>query len=131
MRPDGSEFPVELVTSVLADGPPVFTAYLRDITDRQRAERELIESKARIVESADRERKRIERNLHDGAQQRLVAILLMLRRMSQTSSLRPCGSPSPWPRRRRVEPSRSFASSSGASIRSHSRSRGWEQRCGA
>ena len=84
MRSDGSEFPVELtVTSVPLDGPPVFTAYLRDINDRQRAERELIESKARIVESADRERKRIERNLHDGAQQRLVAILLMLRRMSQ------------------------------------------------
>jgi PAS domain S-box-containing protein len=83
MRSDGSEFPVELtVTRVPLDGPPIFTAYLRDITDRKRAEQELVESRARIVEAADRERKRIERNLHDGAQQRLVAILLHLKRMS-------------------------------------------------
>ena len=90
MRSDGSEFPVELtVTSVPLEGPPVFTAYLRDITDRQRAERELHESRARIVESADRERKRIERNLHDGAQQRLVAILLLLRHMSLDGQIPP------------------------------------------
>ncbi len=90
MRSDGSEFPVELtVTSVPLDGPPVFTAYLRDITDRQRAERELHESRARIVESAERERKRIERNLHDGAQQRLVAILLILRRVSLDGQIPP------------------------------------------
>ena len=90
MRSDGSEFPVELtVTRVPLDGPPVFTAYLRDITDRQRAERELLESRARIVESADRERKRIERNLHDGAQQRLVLILLLLGQMSRDGQIPP------------------------------------------
>ncbi|MFB9966086.1 sensor histidine kinase [Sinosporangium siamense] len=33
-------------------------------------------SRARIVEAADAERRRIERNLHDGAQQRLVTALL-------------------------------------------------------
>ena len=90
MRSDGSEFPVELtVTSVPLDGPPVFTAYLRDITERRRAEQALLESRARIVEAADRERKRIERNLHDGAQQRLVAILLLLRRMALAEQLSP------------------------------------------
>jgi len=90
MRSDGSEFPLELtVTSVPVEGPPIFTAYLRDITDRRRAERELLESRARIVEAADRERKRIERNLHDGAQQRLVAILLTLRRLAQIERLSP------------------------------------------
>jgi PAS domain S-box-containing protein len=90
MRLDGSEFPVELtVTSVPLAGPPIFTAYLRDITDRQRAEREVLESRTRVVEAADRERKRIERNLHDGAQQRLVAILLLLRRMSLGEQLPP------------------------------------------
>lgn len=36
-------------------------------------------SRARIVESADSERKRIERNLHDGAQQRLVSLALSLK----------------------------------------------------
>lgn len=35
-------------------------------------------SRARIVEAADAERRRIERNLHDGAQQRLVALALRL-----------------------------------------------------
>ncbi len=36
-------------------------------------------SSARIVEAADAERRRVERNLHDGAQQRLVSLLLFLR----------------------------------------------------
>jgi signal transduction histidine kinase len=37
------------------------------------------ESRARIVAAADEERRRIERNIHDGAQQRLVALGLDLR----------------------------------------------------
>jgi signal transduction histidine kinase len=37
------------------------------------------ESRARIVAAADEERRRIERDLHDGAQQRLVALALDLR----------------------------------------------------
>ena len=83
MRADGSEFPVELtVTRVPLDGPPTFTAYLRDITERKHIESELRASRARVIESADRERRRIERNLHDGAQQRLVAIGLTLRRLA-------------------------------------------------
>lgn len=36
-------------------------------------------SRSRIVEAADRERRRVERNLHDGAQQRLVGLALTLR----------------------------------------------------
>lgn len=36
-------------------------------------------SRARIVEAGDRERQRVERNLHDGAQQRLVGLALTLR----------------------------------------------------
>lgn len=36
-------------------------------------------SRSRIVEAADSERRRIERNLHDGAQQRLVSLALRLR----------------------------------------------------
>jgi signal transduction histidine kinase len=36
-------------------------------------------SRARIVESGDAERRRLERDLHDGAQQRLVALSLALR----------------------------------------------------
>ena len=40
---------------------------------------ELAASRARIVEAGDAERRRLERNLHDGAQQRLVALSLELR----------------------------------------------------
>jgi signal transduction histidine kinase len=43
------------------------------------AYRKLAASRARIVEAADTERRRLERNLHDGAQQRLVALALKLR----------------------------------------------------
>ena len=40
---------------------------------------ELAASRARIVEAGDTERRRLERNLHDGAQQRPVALSLTLR----------------------------------------------------
>jgi signal transduction histidine kinase len=40
---------------------------------------ELRESRARIVESSDATRRRLERDLHDGAQQRLVSLALTLR----------------------------------------------------
>jgi PAS domain S-box-containing protein len=64
-----------------------------DITERKEAERELLRlhrelearltelkaSRARIVEAADSERRRLERNLHDGAQQRLVSLSIGLR----------------------------------------------------
>ena len=43
------------------------------------ARQELAASRARIVEAGDSERRRLERNLHDGAQQRLVALSLGLR----------------------------------------------------
>jgi signal transduction histidine kinase len=43
------------------------------------AYRKLAASRVRIVEAADTERRRLERNLHDGAQQRLVSLALRLR----------------------------------------------------
>jgi len=44
-----------------------------------RAREDLAASRARIVQAGDAERRRLERNLHDGAQQRLVSLALMLR----------------------------------------------------
>jgi signal transduction histidine kinase len=41
--------------------------------------REVQASRARIVESADAARRRVERDLHDGAQQRLVNVALLLK----------------------------------------------------
>src|ERR687886_129135 len=43
------------------------------------ARKELGASRARIVAAGDAERRRLERNLHDGAQQRLVSIALQLK----------------------------------------------------
>ena len=40
VRAGGAEFPVELaITPIGTDGPPLFTAHLRDISDRVRSER--------------------------------------------------------------------------------------------
>src|SRR5215213_526698 len=43
------------------------------------ARADLIASRARVVRAGDEQRRRLERNLHDGAQQRLVSVALMLR----------------------------------------------------
>ena len=80
MRSDGSTFPVELtITRIDIPGEAGFAGYLRDITDRKEAEEELRASRARIVEAADAARRKLERDLHDGAQQRLVELALQLR----------------------------------------------------
>jgi PAS domain S-box-containing protein len=79
MRADGSEFPAEL--TVTRTGPaedPVFTGYVRDITERQRAEQELMASRARLVTASDTARQRVTQDLHDGAQQRLVTTIINL-----------------------------------------------------
>jgi PAS domain S-box-containing protein len=85
----GAEFPVELtITRIPLPGPPTFTGYLRDIADRKRAEQELRRSRMRLLEVADAERRRIQRNLHDGAQQRLTAVLLELGRLRESLGAR-------------------------------------------
>ena len=49
------------------------------VAERERFAERLAAVSARLVETADTERRRIERNLHDGAQQRLTALLVQLR----------------------------------------------------
>jgi signal transduction histidine kinase len=44
------------------------------VSERERIAEQLGASRTRVIESADNERRRIERNLHDGAQQRLLAL---------------------------------------------------------
>jgi len=84
MRADGTEFPAEVsVTRTGVHGQPAFTAYVRDITDRRRAEQELMASRARLVAASDAARRRVTRDLHDGAQQRLVATLISLQLAGQ------------------------------------------------
>ena len=50
-----------------------------DVTVRRIQEEEIRASRARLVQASDETRQRLERNLHDGAQQRLVALAVSLR----------------------------------------------------
>jgi PAS domain S-box-containing protein len=63
---------------MIASGP-LYLISASDITERKRHEEEVRESRSRLVAAADEARRRLERNLHDGAQQRLIALLLALR----------------------------------------------------
>ena len=87
------EYPSRKIGAMLHDprvlGEPEFDALLgamRIAMERDRLHRELVEkldqlqaSRQRLAQAADTERRRLERNLHDGAQQRLVVALLGLR----------------------------------------------------
>ncbi len=80
VRSDGTEFPAEyLATTIDLEDAPAHVVYLRDVTESVQAATELASSRLRIVQTADHERRRLERNLHDGAQQRLVGLALALR----------------------------------------------------
>ncbi len=50
-----------------------------DVTERKRQEAEIRASRTRIIEAAGEARQKLERNLHDGAQQRLVSLSVSLR----------------------------------------------------
>jgi len=55
LRADGREIPVELaITRIPQDGPPAFTGYLRDITERKRSEDALRVAHAQVVRSEER-----------------------------------------------------------------------------
>ncbi len=60
-------------------GDEEFLMIVREITERKRQQQELEASRQRIVAAGDDARRKLERNLHDGAQQRLVSISLSLR----------------------------------------------------
>lgn len=96
-RPDGTMFPVAYSSAPLhtEDGYAAVIAF-RDISSRRETEeaqrREAIErtraeelhaSRARIVAAADEERRRVERDLHDGAQQRLLHVVLLLQMLAR------------------------------------------------
>jgi signal transduction histidine kinase len=68
------------------EGPLVgFTELLATALANAEAQAALTGSRARIVAAADTTRRRIERDLHDGAQQRLVSLALQLRSTAQVS----------------------------------------------
>jgi PAS domain S-box-containing protein len=77
----GDEVVVEwsLTEIKTARGEPALLLTGLDVSERARHEAELRSSRMRLVEAGDAERRRLERNLHDGAQQRLVSLSLALR----------------------------------------------------
>jgi signal transduction histidine kinase len=87
---DGRPMAAVLHDPALAEDPGLVAAIgaaLRLAVDNERLAAEVRSqleevraSRARIVEASDAERRRVERNLHDGAQQRLVVLSLALRR---------------------------------------------------
>jgi PAS domain S-box-containing protein len=95
-RKDGSLVDVSIAAAPVRDGAGCVVGNMvaySDITERKAQEAEvhrlnaelharldeLAASRARIVTAGDVERRRLERNLHDGAQQRLVSVSLSLR----------------------------------------------------
>jgi len=88
LRHDGDPVAAMLHDATLDDDPALVravaaTARMTIQNERLQAEvraqlEEVRASRARIVEFGDAERRRVERNLHDGAQQRLVSISLAL-----------------------------------------------------
>jgi signal transduction histidine kinase len=69
------------------------TRVLRLALENQRLQEELAgqlqlvtESRTRIVSATEEERRRLERDLHDGAQQRLVAVMLALQQAREAAS---------------------------------------------
>jgi PAS domain S-box-containing protein len=95
-RKDGTLVDVSIASAPVRDGSGQVVGNMvayTDITERKMQEaelhrlnaelharlEELAASRARIVTAGDVERRRLERNLHDGAQQRLVTLSLSLR----------------------------------------------------
>ena len=72
-------------TSERLDAVKLIAAQLTVSLDNAQLYAELTSSRARIVAAADQTRRRIERDLHDGAQQRLVA-LAMRARLAQAAA---------------------------------------------
>ncbi len=73
----GATIPVELtITRIEREGRTMFVGYLRDISERRRAIADLRASRRRLVSVSDEARRRLEHDLHDGAQQQLVAVAM-------------------------------------------------------
>jgi signal transduction histidine kinase len=54
------------------------------VSERERFAERLAASRARLIDAADTERRRLEHNLHDGAQQRLITLAYRVRKARET-----------------------------------------------
>ncbi|HET9243593.1 MAG TPA: PAS domain-containing protein [Gaiella sp.] len=76
VAPSGERIVVDWTATVVHDAEDRVRYLLcgLDVTARKQVEEEIRRSRARLVSASDAERKRLERNLHDGAQQHLVSV---------------------------------------------------------
>jgi PAS domain S-box-containing protein len=82
LRADGSSFSAEFtITQIRLAGHPMFTIYIRDITQRKRAEAELRSLPQRIIKAQEAERSRIAQELHDGINQLIASVKMRLRKV--------------------------------------------------
>jgi PAS domain S-box-containing protein len=82
LRADGSSFAAEFtITQIRLAGHPMFTLYIRDITQRKRAEGELRALPQRIIKAQEAERSRIAQELHDGINQLIASVKMRLRKV--------------------------------------------------
>lgn len=80
MRADKSRFYAEFtITRIKLKGEPTFTVYIRDITQRKRAEEELRALPVRIIKAQEVERSRVARELHDGVNQIIASVKMRIR----------------------------------------------------
>ena len=76
-RKDGSIFPVAVAVSAVALAARVtYTGFVRDITERKRAEQLASEFGLRLVQAEDAERARVARELNDDISQRLARLAI-------------------------------------------------------
>ena len=80
LRADKSRFYAEFtITRIKLKGEPTFTVYIRDITQRKRAEEELRSLPQRIIKAQEVERSRVARELHDGVNQIIASVKMRIR----------------------------------------------------
>jgi signal transduction histidine kinase len=89
VRDGDLQTPVPVVSSdELGELGYSFNQMLDGLREREALREELRASRARIVAASDAERRRVERNIHDGAQQRLVALSIELRLLQDAAAAR-------------------------------------------